>query len=102
MYMAVGIAVTKAQIDEWVGTGARDLKLAVERVLAVKAWLDTQPDADLTVLGYSVGDIATLRSAYADLAQYAALFDGVETLATAKDFRVFAQRIWGLGVKTTT
>jgi hypothetical protein len=100
--MAVGLTTTKAQVDDMAGTTARAIKLACERTLEFKQWLDAQDDPTLAALGYSVGDIANLRSAYGDLAQFAALFDGVETLATAKDFRVFAQRVWGLGVLSTT
>lgn len=94
--MAVGITVTKAEVDNESGSAARDLHLAMRRAADFKAWLDGQGDPDLTALGYSAGDIANLRSAFGDALQIADIWRGAATLGAAKDFRTFLKRLAGL------
>lgn len=100
--MAVGIRVTRAQIDEWVGSTALDVKLAFERVRGVKQWLDTQTVDDLVALSYTPEEAAVIKSAFADLATAAAIGQGIEVQSERKDFTVFARRLWGLGVRNTS
>lgn len=95
--MSIGLVVTKSDVDQWAGTIARELDEAVTRIEKFKAWLDTKTDADLTLLGYDASEIASLKSAYADAAQFASLFRGTATLTAAKDFSVFLRRVWGFG-----
>lgn len=93
----IGIQFTKGSIDSTVGGVAVAVESALTRVRQFKYFLDGQADADLVALGYSAGDVAILRSACADLDQLAALYQGVGTVAVAKDFRTFAKRLMGMG-----
>lgn len=95
--MAIGLNPTKAEIDTTCGVVARDLQRALDRVEAFKYWLDTKTDDDLTALGYTSGEIATLRSAWSDAAQLADIYKGELNLALVKDFRTFIRQVWGLG-----
>jgi hypothetical protein len=97
----VGIQVTKAQVNEWVGSAALDVALAFSRVRQVKAWLDTQSVADLVALGFTEDEANTIKSAYTDLARAAAIGVGADVQSDPYDFTTFARRLWGLGVKNT-
>jgi hypothetical protein len=101
--MAAGIIPTKLQLDDLVGNGARTVRLALERVKDIKEYLDTKSQADLeTEFSYSPTDAANIKSAYADLAKLAGIFEGTQTQSPAYDFRTFARRLWGLGVIGTS
>jgi len=89
--------LNKAGIDQTTGRVAQALNLAFRDVLSTKAFLDVQIDSQLVALGYDAGDVAVLRSAYGDLDQLRRIFEGAEALGAAKDFRTFAQRLWGTG-----
>lgn len=89
--------MTKATIDAACGNVASVLNRAFRDVEAAKHFLDVQQDADLVALGYTSGDVATLKSALADLDQLRVIYEGGAALAAPKDFRAFAQRIWGTG-----
>lgn len=93
----VGLPTSKNEIDNVAGAIARDLNVLMKRVTVLKAYLDQTPDADLVTMGYSVGDVALLKSAFADAAQLEGIFRGAGTLAEAKDFRAFLRQLWGLG-----
>jgi hypothetical protein len=95
--MSAGLAPTKNEIDTQAGVIARNVQKAMNDVAQFKYFLDGLQDADLTTLGYTGGDIANIRSAYADLAQLATIYQGALNLAAVKDFRTFARRIWGMG-----
>lgn len=97
--MSVGLnaALTKQAVDTTCGDAAQALNIAFTNVQSAKMFLDVAQDADLEALGYSPNDIATLRSALADLDQLRRVFEGLDAVTPAKDFRVFAQRIWGTG-----
>jgi hypothetical protein len=90
-------ALTKQSIDITCGDAAQALNRAFLDVEAAKRFLDPAQDEDLIALGYTAEDVATLRSAMADLDQLRRVFAGAEEVTPAKDFRVFAQRIWGTG-----
>lgn len=97
--MAVGIQPDKAAVDNTAGSLARDLNNQFLRVQAFKAWLDGKPDAELiATYGYTSGEVATLKSAYADLDQLRTIYQGSANLATAKNFRTFADDLWGFGL----
>jgi hypothetical protein len=95
--MSIGLNPSKAEIDATCGVVARDLQKALDRVETFKYWLDSKVDADLTALGYTPGEIAIMRSAWADAAQLYDIYSGSANLATAKDFRTFIRQVWGLG-----
>ena len=95
--MAIGLNPTKSEIDTMCGVVARDIQKALDRVEAFKYWLDAKTDADLIALGYTAGEVATLRSAWGDAAQIAHIYKGELNLTLAKDFRTFIRQVWGLG-----
>lgn len=61
------------------------------------AWLDTKSEGDLTTLGYTPGEVAQLKSAFADADELATIFEGIANLSVAKDFRAFLKLVWGFG-----
>lgn len=97
--MPVGLnaALTKQSIDVTCGDAAQALNIAFDNVQSAKQFLDVAQDAELEAMGYTATDVATIRSALADLDQLRRIFEGLEALAAPKDFRTFAQRIWGTG-----
>jgi len=97
--MAVGASVTRNDIDSTSAQVARQLFAAMESVAQFKAWLDTKLDDDLTNMGYSVGDVAVLRSATADLADLGAVFIGAtQARGLPYDYRTFAKQLLGTGL----
>ena len=93
----IGLQPTKADVDYAAGQTAKLLQLTMNNIEKFKYWLDATSDGELTAFGYAAGDIATLRSAFADMQQLGGLYRGTTNLAVAKDFRTFARRVWGLG-----
>lgn len=93
----VGIQVDRSAIDRVSGNLAQSVERAFDQIDDFKMWLDTKVDGDLTALGYSVAEVADLRSAYGDLAQLSTLYRGTASLGVAKDFRTFVKRLWGFG-----
>lgn len=97
MPAGLNAALTKQSVDSTVGDASQALNIAFENVASTKRFLDPYQDADLAALGYTAGDIANIKSAFADLDQLRRIFEGLEALPEAKDFRLFAQRLWGSG-----
>lgn len=95
--MAVGLAVTKQEIDTRAGDIARNFQRQFEDVGTMQTYLVQTPDADLIALGFTGDDVASLKTAFADLAQLANIWVGNEALAAPKDFRTFVRRLWGVG-----
>lgn len=95
--MSVGLTVTKGEIDSRAGDIARAFQQQFENVATMQGYLTATPEADLIALGYTADDVATLKTAWNDLAQLARIWAGAEPLAAAKDFRVFVSRLWGVG-----
>jgi len=95
--MSVGLAVTKQEIDGRAGDVARSFQRAFHDVGTLKLFLDATPDADLVALGYTQGEVTTLKTAINELAQLGTIWTGAAALPVAKDFRIFVQRLWGVG-----
>lgn len=97
--MAAGLnaTLTRQVVDEVCGAAAQALNVAFTDVLEAQAFLDVQDDAILAGLGYAPDEIATLRSALGDLAALRAVYVGDAEVTPARDFREFANRIWGTG-----
>jgi hypothetical protein len=89
--------LNKGIVDNMCGSAAQAINVAFINIESTKAFLDTYVDADLELLGYEPNDIAVLRSAIDDLDQLRRVYEGLEDITPAKDFRTFAQRIWGTG-----
>jgi hypothetical protein len=95
--MAVGIPITKTELDSRAGNLARAFQDQFGEVVILQEFLLGTPDPDLIELGYTSDDVATLKTAMTDLAQLGRIWIGSEPLPTAKDFRVFVKRLWGIG-----
>lgn len=95
--MSVGLAVSKQEIDTRAGDTARAFQANFENVATLQNFLAATPDQDLIALGYTADEVATLKTAFADLTQLGKIWAGAEALQTAKDFRTFVRRLWGVG-----
>lgn len=95
--MSVGLPVTKNEVDSRAGDIARAFQQQFENVATMQGFLSAKTEADLVALGYSADEVASLKTAYTDLAQLGRIWAGAEPLAAAKDFRVFVSRLWGVG-----
>jgi hypothetical protein len=94
--MSIGLNPGKTDIDLLVGSIVRALHGDLLKIEQIEYFLAGKTDGDLEALGYSVGEIAILRSAIADLAELATVYRG-ESDAPQKDFRTFARRLMGMG-----
>lgn len=94
-----GIAVTKSEVNDRAGDLARTLKLTFDGIRDLKAWLDTQTTEALTALGFTEGEVAVIKSAYGDLDLLRTVFTGNALVTEGKDFRAFAQQLWGIAVR---
>jgi lactam utilization protein B len=96
--MAVGLPVTKSEIDSRAGDLARSFQRLGGDVATLKGYLDATPDGDLIALGYTAGDVPILKSAMSDLHQLLVkIGTGKEALPELKDFTQFARQLWGVG-----
>ena len=89
--------LTKQSGDQTVGDACQRLNIALADVGDAKRFVDVHDDAALVSLGYDPADVANIRSALADLDQLRRIYEGLEALASAKDFRSFSQRLYGTG-----
>lgn len=96
--MSVGLPISKGEVDQQAGSIARSLHNVLHNAALLKGWLDTQTTQDLVDLGYSEGEAAVLKSAYADLAELAGVFEGGEPREVAYDYRTFAAQLIGTGL----
>jgi hypothetical protein len=95
--MSVGLPVTKSEIDSRAGDIARSFQDRFADVITMQSFLVATPNADLETMGYTPDEIATLKTAFADLTQLGQIWTGSAALPAAKDFRVFVSRLWGVG-----
>lgn len=92
----LGFPTDKGNIDNRAGFLALTLRDTLADVVTVKTWLDSKQDADLTGLGYSSGEVTTLRAAFTDMAKLASIARGQEVQAAASDFFWNAKHLTGL------
>ena len=95
--MSIGLAATKQEIDSRSGDLARNFQRSFIQVLTLKAYMDATPDADLITLGYTQTEVTNLKTAVTEMNQLAGIWNGTANLSVAKDFKVFIQRLWGVG-----
>jgi hypothetical protein len=95
--MSVGLDITKREVDTRAGDIARAFQRAFDDVATMQGFLLRTVDSDLIALGYTADDVATLKTAYTDLAQFGGIWAGRDPLPAAKDFRTFVSRLWGVG-----
>jgi hypothetical protein len=95
--MSVGLPVTKAEIDARAGDIARQFQQSFEDVITMQSYLVATANPDLETMGYTPEEVASLKTAFADLEHLGRIWAGAEALPAAKDFRVFVKRLWGVG-----
>jgi hypothetical protein len=95
--MAVGLAVTKEEIDTRAGDISRAFQRAFDDVITMQGFLLATPNPDLVDLGYTDQEVATLKTAFTDLQQLTSIWTGQAALPDPKDFRTFVRQIWGVG-----
>jgi hypothetical protein len=95
--MSVGLPVTKNEIDSRAGDIARAFQDHFGDVVTMQNFLTATVDADLVEMGYTADEVASLKTAFADLMQLGDIWRGAAPLPAAKDFRVFVSRLWGVG-----
>ena len=96
--MSAGYQVTKTDLDNRMGSMVVALKSALAVIVEFKADLDDTSmltDATLTALGYSAGDITTIRAAFADLKKLSDIASAAATQASTNDFWFNAKHLRG-------
>ena len=96
--MTVGATISQNEINSAAAQIARQVFGALNNVQQMKAWLDTQIDADLIALGFTAGEVATLKSAFTDLDKIRQIFQGLEVQATQYDARTFSKLLLGVAL----
>ena len=95
--MSVGLPATKQELDTRSGDIARQFQRSFGDVATLQQYLLATSEADLVALGYTSGEVASLKTAFTDLMQLADIWTGHAPLPEAKDFRTFVSRLWGVG-----
>lgn len=94
-----GYPITKVDLDNRMGQTVLAARQALVEVARFKAMLDDStilPDATLTSLGYSAGEITQLRAAFTDLKKLYDISTGAATQASTNDFWFNAKHLTGL------
>jgi hypothetical protein len=94
--MAVGFQVTKASLDQRVGSIVVAGEAWFEDVQRQAAWLAAQPDADITALGYTSEDVALVKSSFVDLENLRLTAYGQRTQSPASNFFFWASKLRGI------
>jgi hypothetical protein len=94
--MTVGYPVDKRDVDSKAGQLAVQLRDTFEKIRIFKERLDSVTDPQMTALGYTAGDINTIRTAYTDLAQLRDIYLGDAALGSVKDFEASARPLTGV------
>ncbi len=97
--MSVGFTLTKADIDARVGTLVVTLRDTLDRCRQMNALLNDTSifanDAALTALGYTSGEVTTLRAAFVSLNKLNDISHANATQASANDFFFDAKHLTG-------
>jgi hypothetical protein len=97
--MSTGYPITKTDLDNRMGALIVNVRDALEACVLFKALLDDStilPDATLTTLGYSAGEITQIRSAFTSLKSLRDISRATATQASTNDFWFDAKHLAGL------
>lgn len=96
--MSVGFPKAQADVDDRAGSLSVSLRNTFDAIDQFKLFLDSTPDADLikAPYNYTSQDVATLKSAYNDLAKLGQIYRGEIDQSPAYDFRTFAHQLTGV------
>lgn len=97
--MAVGILVTKSEIDSRMGQLAQNYQKLFRDLAILKVYFDATPNNDLAPIGFSPAEVTIMKAAIADLNQLYDIARGAATLTIAKDFQANVRQMWGVGVQ---
>lgn len=92
----LGFPTNKIDVDSRAGQLALTLRDTFTDIVTMKAWLDTQTDAQLTALGYSAAEVTLLRASFVDMFNLANIAHGQGTQPAASDFFWNAKHLTGL------
>lgn len=95
--MSIGLQVTKAQLDDYAGQLSQDLRVTFEYIQQFHEYLTGTTEAELVAMGYTSGEVATLKSGIADQNELATVYKGEATVASPKNFAAFAKLLYGVG-----
>jgi len=96
--MALGAAISQSEVNQVAAAIARQAFSLFATVAEFSTFLLATPDATLVALGFSAGEVATLKSGIADLVQLKTVFEGTGTRTPAYDYRQFTKLFLGVGV----
>lgn len=97
--MATGYTIDKAGLDNRMGALIAALRTDLQNIVEFKALLDDTtilPDATLTTLGYTAGEITTIRAAFTDLKKLSDIAGNAGVQAATNDFWFSAKHLTGL------
>ncbi len=87
----------KPTLDSQLAGFLLQINTAMNNVATLKAFLDSQSDANLIAIGYVQAEVNTLRSAYSDAMALHDTWIGASVFTPARDLRTFAKLVWGTG-----
>lgn len=97
--VAAGYAITKIDLDNTMGRLVVNLRDAFIAAVSFKASLDDTtilPDATLTTLGYSAGEIAQIRASFSAINSLYNISKAAATQPAVNDFWFDAKHLTGL------
>lgn len=97
--MSIGYAITKTDVDNTMGRLVVAVRESLLDCVAFKKWLDDAAlgtDAFLTTLGYSAGEITTIRAAFSAMNSLNNIAHAAGTQASTNDFFFDAKKLTGI------
>ena len=98
--MSIGFGRTKADLDVRMGTIVVNIRDALKQAAAMKALLDNTNifanDQALIDLGYSAGEVTTIRAAFTALNTLNSVANGNAAQTPANNFFFDAQKLTGV------
>lgn len=94
--MSAGFQVTKASLDQRIGSCVVAGESWFEDVQRIAAWLAATPDADIEALGYTTGEVAQIKSSFVDLENLRLVAYGQQPQANANNFFFWGGKLRGI------
>jgi hypothetical protein len=93
--MSIGTIVDKPFLDGTIGVNVLNLLRELRKADELHHYFVITPDATLTAMGYTAGEVATIKSAYGDLFQGHQVLLGLAVQAIAANLLVNADQLAG-------
>lgn len=97
--MSIGYPINKTDLDNSMGRMIINVRDSLKTCVAFKVLLDDTtilPDATLTTLGYSSGEITSIRAAFTAMNNLNNIGHGTGTQASTNDFFFDAKHLTGI------